>query len=60
MLSRRSPLFLENWSDEFHLGLLVGLRDRLTGIPSACDPELSTTSIVEMLLSGWINRCINR
>jgi hypothetical protein len=34
----------------------LGLRDRLAGFPSACDPELSTTSIVQMLPSGWIKR----
>ena len=41
------------------LGLLVGHRDRLAGIPSECDPELSTTSTVQMLPSGWIKRCSN-
>jgi len=41
------------------LGLLIGLRDRLAGIPSECDPELSTTSTVQMLPSGWIKRCSN-
>jgi len=38
-------------------GLLIGLRDRLAGIPSECDPELSTTSTIQMLPSGWITRC---
>jgi hypothetical protein len=28
------------------LGLFIGPGDRLAGIPSACDPELSTTSSV--------------
>src|SRR5580658_568855 len=39
-----------------HLGLLIGHRDRLAGIPSECDPELSTTSTIQMLPSGWITR----
>ena len=60
MLSRRSPLLPENWTDAFRLGLLIGLRDRLAGISSARDPELSTTSTVKILPSRWINRCINR
>jgi hypothetical protein len=38
------------------LGLLIGHRDRLAGIPSECDPELSTTSTILMLPSGWITR----
>jgi hypothetical protein len=41
------------------LGLLVGHRDRLAGIPSECDPELSTTSTIQMLPSGWITRWSN-
>ena len=43
-----------------HLCLLIGHRDRrLTGIPSECDPELSTTSTIRMLPSGWITRWRN-
>ena len=42
------------------LGLLVGHRDRLAGIPSECDPELSTTSTIQMLPSGWITRWSNQ
>jgi hypothetical protein len=38
------------------LGLFIGLRDPLAGIPSEYDPEPSTTSTVQMLPSGWINR----
>jgi hypothetical protein len=38
------------------LGLLIGLRDRLVGDPTECDPELSTTSAIQMLPSGWITR----
>ena len=41
------------------LGLLIGHRDRLAGIPSECDPELSTTSTIQMLPSGWITRWSN-
>ena len=39
-----------------HLGLLVAHRDRLAGITSQCDPELSITSTIQMLPSGWITR----
>jgi hypothetical protein len=39
------------------LGLLIGHRDRLAGIPSECDPELSTTLTIQMLPSGWITSC---
>jgi hypothetical protein len=42
------------------LGFLIGHRDRLVGIPSECDPELSTTSTIQMLQSGWITRWSNR
>ena len=38
------------------LGLLIGLRDRLVGNPTECYPELSTTSTIQMLPSGWITR----
>jgi hypothetical protein len=38
------------------LGVLIGPRDRLAGIPSECHPELSTTSTVQMLPSGWFLR----
>jgi hypothetical protein len=38
------------------LGLLIGHRDRLAGIRGEFDPELSTTSTIQMLPSGWITR----
>jgi hypothetical protein len=41
-------------------GLLIGHRDRLAGIPSECDPELSTTSTIQMLPSGWITSWSNQ
>jgi hypothetical protein len=41
------------------LGLRIGHRDRLAGIPIKCDPELSTTSTIQMLQSGWITRWSN-
>jgi hypothetical protein len=43
-----------------HLGLLIGHRDRLAGIPSERDPELATTSTMQMLPSGWITRWSNQ
>src|SRR5580658_5993342 len=42
------------------LGLLITHRDRLAGIPSECDPELSATSTIQMLPSGWITRWSNQ
>jgi hypothetical protein len=41
-------------------GLLIGHRDRLARIPNECDPELSTTSTIQMLPSGWITRWSNQ
>src|SRR5580658_1202208 len=39
---------------------LSGHRNRLAGIPSERDPELSTTSAIQMLPSGWITRWTNQ
>jgi hypothetical protein len=41
------------------LDLLIGLRDRLAGIPSERDPELPATSTVQRLPSRWIKSCSN-
>ena len=35
-------------------GLLIGLSDRLAGIPSEGDPDLPTILAIQILLSGWI------